>query len=158
MGIRRLLLNLGVPVKSLTNQIDGLSVLVVDDNRDAADTLGSLLEIWGYHVRVVYDGLNALAAVAVSPPDFLFLDLGMPSMDGYAIARCIRHEFGLSEIRIIALTAYSDDDHVRRVWNGGFNGYLTKPADPVQIKRILEGKIEWKAPPRSPLIKSCSSG
>jgi CheY-like chemotaxis protein len=142
-----------------TNRKPGLSVLVVDDNRDAADTLGALLKIWGYDVRVVYNGLTALAAVAVAPPNYLFLDLGMPSMDGYAIARCIRHEFGISDIRIIALSAYSDEDHVRRVWNGGFDGYLTKPADPLLIKRILEGHADLKAPQRSAApVRSCSIG
>jgi AmiR/NasT family two-component response regulator len=57
------------------------------------------------------------------------------------------------------LTAYSDEDHVQRVWNEGFDGYLTKPADPIQIKRILEGKVELKAPLRfSGLMRSCSVG
>jgi len=138
-------------VKSLTGESHGLNVLVVDDNRDAADTLGFLLQVWGHRVRVVYDGPSALGAVIASVPDFLFLDIGMPSMDGYAIAHRIKSEMGLSDIRIIALTAYSDDEHLRRVWEEGFDGYINKPADPMQIKNILDLYANVEIPSYDPI-------
>jgi CheY-like chemotaxis protein len=141
-----------VQVKPLTIESHGLDVLVVDDNRDAADTLGLLLQIWGHRVRVAYDGPSALSAVLASPPEFVFLDIGMPSMDGYAIAHRIKTDLHLSAIRIIALTAYSDDEHLKRVWEEGFDGYMNKPADPLQIKRILELNSHAAVSMRGPIV------
>jgi CheY-like chemotaxis protein len=112
-----------------------LRVLVADDNRDAADTLAVLLGAWGYAVAVAYDGEAALRAARDHRPDCALLDLNMPRLDGYAAARLIRGE--LAETRLIAVSAYSDEAHVRRVYEAGFDEYITKPADPVEIGRML---------------------
>ena len=92
-----------------------LRVLVVDDNRDAADTLTVLAGLWGYEARAAYDGPAALAAAQSFGPDCMFLDIGLPGMDGYELAYRLRQEATLRTARLVALTAYSGDDHQRRV-------------------------------------------
>jgi two-component system OmpR family response regulator len=129
---------------SRTFEANRLRVLVADDNRDAADTLGVLLRMWGYQVRVAYDGAQALQVLDEYRPDCLFLDIGMPLVDGYAVARRVRQQPELRGVKLVALTAYSDEEHLRRVWEAGFNNYLPKPADPSEVKRMLEMLAEVK--------------
>jgi CheY-like chemotaxis protein len=114
-----------------------LKALVVDDNRDAADTLATLAGFWGHEVRVVYDGPSALNLARSFKPDCLFLDIGMPEMDGYEVARRIRQETDLRGSKLIALTAYSGDTHRRRMTEAGFDYHLTKPADLGELERLL---------------------
>jgi two-component system, OmpR family, response regulator len=114
-----------------------LRVLVVDDNRDAADTLAALAGIWGHDARAAYDGPAALATAQSFAPDCLFLDIGMPQMDGYAVARQVRQTPALRAVKLVALTAYSGVDHKRRVREAGFDYHLTKPADPGELERLF---------------------
>jgi CheY-like chemotaxis protein len=118
-----------------------LRILIVDDNRDSADTLAELLRLWGHSVSVAYDGPAGLKAATREPPDCLILDIAMPGMDGYALARLIRQQLGLAKAKLMAVTAYSDPDNVRRVDEAGFDYRLTKPAEPAELARIL-GMIE----------------
>src|SRR5262245_26277347 len=104
-----------------------LRVLVVDDNRDAADSLGLLLRLWGYDCRVADDGAAGLEMARAYRPDCLVLDLGMPRLDGYGLAEQLRHEPGLERTKLVALTAYSDEDRVRRAREVGFDFHLVKP-------------------------------
>jgi len=115
-----------------------LHVLVVDDNKDAANSLCMLLRIWGYDCLAAYDGLEGLEAARMYQPDCLILDIAMPHMDGYTLAQQVRQQPGLQQAKLVALTAYSDDWHTRRVWDAGFDFYLVKPADPFELERILE--------------------
>jgi DNA-binding response OmpR family regulator len=112
-------------------------VLVVDDNRDAADSLCILLTMWGFNARAAYDGAAGLEAVRAEPPDCLVLDINMPGLDGFALARAVRGQPGLERVKLIALTANSDEEHARRVREAGFDHYLVKPAPPGEIERIL---------------------
>jgi len=112
-------------------------VLVVDDNHDAADSLCALLVVWGYDYRVAYDGPTGLALAQSYQPDCLLLDIGLPGMDGYTLARRIREQPGLEGAKLVALTAYSDEAHTRRAQEAGFDYRLTKPADPSEIERLL---------------------
>jgi CheY-like chemotaxis protein len=82
-----------------------LRVLVVDDNRDAADSLALLLRLWGYDSRVSYDGVHALQRAHDFHPDCLLLDINMPGMDGYTVARRLRQEPELGSVKLVALTA-----------------------------------------------------
>jgi CheY-like chemotaxis protein len=129
-------------VQQLTQRV--LHVLVVDDNRDAADSLCMLLRLWGYECRTAYDGAAGLQAACEYRPDCLLLDIAMPGMDGYTLARRVRTQPGLDHARLVALTAFSDETHVRRSQEAGFDFRLVKPTDPLEIKRLLEkvGKLD----------------
>ncbi|KGQ18113.1 Two-component hybrid sensor and regulator [Lysobacter dokdonensis DS-58] len=102
------------------------SVLVVDDNRDAADTMAALLDGLGYRARTAYDAASALDAVRASRPDFAFLDIGLPDMDGRALAKAIRSEFG-DAIALVALTGYGQEQDREKTLAAGFREHLTKP-------------------------------
>jgi CheY-like chemotaxis protein len=117
---------------------DRLRVLIVDDNRDLADSLGVLMRLWGYEVSVAYDGVEGLQAAREQAPDCVLLDLSMPGMDGYALARVLRCEPGLKKTRLIAHTAYSGEEQVRQMDESGFDFRLTKPASPAQLEELLK--------------------
>jgi CheY-like chemotaxis protein len=112
-------------------------VLVVDDNQDAADTFSWILERWGYDVRVAYDGVNGLETAIRHRPHCLFMDIGMPRMTGYELARQVRSQPGLDRAKLIALTAYSDENHLRLAEEAGFDYHLVKPADLADVERLL---------------------
>ena len=115
-----------------------LHVLVVDDNRDAADSLCMLLRHWGYDCRAAYDGAAGLQAACDYRPDFLLLDIAMPGLDGYTLARTVRSQPGLVRAKLVALTAYSDEAYVRRSQEAGFDLHLVKPTDPLDMKRLMD--------------------
>ena len=117
---------------------DPLNVLVVDDNQDAADTLESLLKLWGYRVRIAYGGARALQIVAEAYPDCILLDINMPEMDGYAMARKIRERRTMKDIKLVALTAYSDEAHLRKIRESGFDCYLNKLCALTDLQQMLE--------------------
>ena len=129
---------------SLENQGTGLQltgralhVLVVDDNRDAADSLCMLLRLWGYDCRVAYDGAAGLQAACDYRPDCLLIDIAMPGLDGYTLARRVRTQPGLDRAKLVALTAFSDETHVRRSQEAGFHFHLVKPTEPLEIERLM---------------------
>ena len=115
-----------------------LHVLVVDDNKDAADSLCMLLRLWGYDCRVAYDGAAGLRAARDYQPDCLLLDIAMPGLDGYTLARTVRAQPGLKRAKLIAMTAYSDETHIRHSREAGFDLHLVKPTDPFEIKRLMD--------------------
>ena len=103
-------------------------ILIVDDNRDAADTLALLLTFEGHIVDVIYHSTDALDRVAQLHPDIVLLDIGMPVMDGYAVARAIRAQHG-NALRLIALTGYGMPEDRKRTAEAGFDAHLVKPVD-----------------------------
>lgn len=113
-------------------------VLVVDDNVDAAETLGELLEVWGHEVRVVYDGIAAVEAVDDEAPDVVLLDIGLPGRDGYSVARQLRGEAGLPHLLLIAITGYGQETDRQLSVEAGFDHHFTKPVDLEQLQRILD--------------------
>jgi PAS domain S-box-containing protein len=115
----------------------GQRILVVDDNRDAADTLGLLLEADGAEVRVVYDGRAALAMAESFTPSSVMLDIGMPGMDGYEVARRLRQDERFANMRIVALTGWGQDSDRRQTRNRGFTHHLTKPVSLEDLYKIL---------------------
>jgi CheY-like chemotaxis protein len=115
----------------------GWRILVVDDNRDAADSLGMFLKVLGAEVRTSYDGGAALAALDVFQPTVLMLDLGMPVMDGYEVARRVREHPRGSEILLIAMTGWGQEEDRRRTAEAGFNHHLVKPVDPLVLQDLL---------------------
>jgi CheY-like chemotaxis protein len=117
--------------------LHGQRILVVDDNRDAADTLALLLEADGADIRVVYDGRAALSVADVFLPTSVLLDIGMPGMDGYEVARRLRQDERFAAIRIIALTGWGQDTDRRQTRNRGFTHHLTKPVGLEELHAVL---------------------
>jgi len=113
-------------------------VLVVDDSRDNADSTAVLLSALGAAVCVAYDGAAALAAAAAERPDTVLLDLGMPGLDGYEVARRLRAQFPGPQLQLVALTGWGDADDRRRVLAAGFDQHLIKPASIESLKAILD--------------------
>jgi signal transduction histidine kinase/ActR/RegA family two-component response regulator len=115
-----------------------LRILVADDNADAATSLGQLLSGRGHEVRVVHDGAEALAAARTLQPDVAFLDIGMPKVHGYEVARRLREETATRRTLLVALTGWGRDDDRQRAKEAGFDRHLVKPPEPAEIDRILE--------------------
>jgi PAS domain S-box-containing protein len=113
-------------------------LLVVDDNRDFANTLGALLETMGHDVRIAYDGTDALSKADAHLPEVVFLDIGLPGKNGYDVARALRSSPDLAGATLVALTGYGQAEDRRRVREAGFDYHLVKPAEPAEIMRILE--------------------
>ncbi len=112
-------------------------VLIVDNNRDAADSLATLLRLSGNHVDTVYDGLEALKALPVCQPDVVLIDIGLPTLNGYEVARRIRALEGSPRKRLIALTGWGQEEDRRRSREAGFDEHLTKPVEFAVLQRIL---------------------
>src|SRR5579883_1578447 len=114
-----------------------LRILVVDDNRDAADSLVLLLQLHGHIAEAVYDGPSGLDAARQNPPDLLFLDIGLPGMNGYAVARALRTTPEAAATRIVALSGYAQEEDQKRSRAAGFDDHLAKPLDPAILARYL---------------------
>ncbi len=112
-------------------------VLVVDDNTDAAESLAMLLEVRGNEVRVAYDGLEALDKEGEFKPQVVLLDIGMPKMSGYEVARRIRAARGDS-VMIVAITGWGQEDDRRRAREAGFDHHFTKPVDYEKLIELIE--------------------
>ncbi|MFN3653269.1 MAG: ATP-binding protein [Armatimonadota bacterium] len=128
-----------MPLETLHRPKSPLRVLVVDDNRDAAVTMGDLLELWDHEVSLAFDGLTALERARELAPDVVLLDIGLPGMDGYEVARRLRSE-GYSEMLLIALTGYGQEEDRRRALEVGFDQHMTKPVDPDALKSALRSR------------------
>ncbi len=117
-------------------------ILVVDDNVDAAESLAMLLELGGHRVRVAHDGLSALAVAEAEPPDVAFLDIGMPGMDGYELARRFRAHSGLRDVMLVALTGWGQEDDRRRTKEAGFDLHEVKPVAYETLLALLRAAPE----------------
>jgi CheY-like chemotaxis protein/two-component sensor histidine kinase len=115
----------------------GRRILVVDDNRDAAETLGALLEALGATVSVVHNGRSALDSLDQFGPDTMLLDLGMPEMDGYEVARHVRATPNHAHTLLIALTGWGQDQDHRQSQAAGFDHHLVKPPDMDLLRELL---------------------
>jgi CheY-like chemotaxis protein len=115
---------------------------VVDDNRDAADSLAAVLKMLGAEVRVTHDGQAALDALDGFRPAAVFLDLGMPGMDGYQTARQMRLRKDGSALKIIALTGWGQSSDRRQTEAAGFNQHLVKPADVTTLQAVLASLVQ----------------
>ncbi|MCC8364370.1 response regulator [Lysobacter sp. A6] len=125
------------PVAPMRAQPKGAHrILVLDDNRDAADTLAMMLELLGHEVRRLYDPHEALVEVQSFDPDLVFLDIGMPSLSGYELAQRLRQQPGGSRRVLVAVTGWGQPDDRRRTAEAGFDHHLVKPPD-LDVVRLI---------------------
>jgi CheY-like chemotaxis protein len=114
-----------------------LRILIVDDLPDAAKSLAMLLNLDGHEVKIAPPGQAALEMAEVEEPDVVLLDLGLPGMDGYEVAKRLRQRVGKLPL-IIAVTGYGDEEHRRRCAEAGIPLHLLKPVDPELLLRLLQ--------------------
>ena len=115
----------------------GLRILVVDDNRDAAESLAEILKLEGHDTRLAYDGLAAVTAAAQWQPDVVLLDIGLPTIDGYETARRLRAQNGAKPLRIIALTGWGQTEARERTAQAGFDAHVVKPVVLDELSQLL---------------------
>jgi CheY-like chemotaxis protein len=125
------------PVATQGAGLHGITTLVVDDNRDAGDSLGEVLTLLGADVRVARDGREALAAFETFQPRVVLLDIGMPDMNGYEVARAIRTRYPGAPTTLVALTGWGQEDDRRRAREAGFDHHLVKPAELDALQALL---------------------
>jgi CheY-like chemotaxis protein len=114
-----------------------LRVLVVDDVRDQADTLSLLLQLWGYETLVAYDGPRAIERSQQHLPDVVLLDIVLPGLDGYQVARRLRQLPGMADALLVAITGYHTPADRERCRAAGIDRHFLKPMDPRELQQLL---------------------
>lgn len=114
-------------------------ILIIEDNRDQAQSLGLLLEMRGYEVRVAYNGLEGVKVAKEWHPDTVLCDIGLPALDGYGVAAEVRRDPATAHAYLVAITGYGMDKDRERARRVGFDRYFTKPADPAVLLQMLAG-------------------
>lgn len=117
-------------------------VLVVDDNENSAQTIGWLLEMQGCDVRLAFTGADAIAMVSKYNPDYVFLDISIPDMNGYEICHLMKTLPGMEKTIFVAQTGWSDKEFIERSRLAGFDHHLVKPIEPASLKDILQKRPE----------------
>jgi len=130
------------PERSSTSST--LRVLMVDDSDDGATSLALLLQVWGHTTRIAHDGPQAIEAAREFRPDLVFLDIGLPVMDGYEVCRRLRDNPDLSRTIFVALTGWGGEEDKKRAQDAGFAFHLVKPVDPDQIEDVLKKTVEGR--------------
>ncbi|RZA17496.1 MAG: response regulator, partial [Lysobacteraceae bacterium] len=123
----------------------GSRALVLDDNRDAADTLALALQVFGLQVHTLYDPLQAVDAVAAFDPDLVFMDIGMPGLNGYELARTLRASQAQRPRVMVAVTGWGQPEDHRRTADAGFDHHLVKPPDLEVLQAICAAVVPWSA-------------
>ena len=113
-------------------------LLVVDDNRDAAESMSMLLEMWGHDVAYAYDGPSALETAEQWQPQAVFLDIGLPGMDGYEVAEKLRKLPHAKDAVLIAITGYGQEDDLLRSQRAGIDHHLIKPVAPDALRSLID--------------------
>lgn len=130
-----------VPQKAVHTAPGSSRVIVADDNVDAAESLAMLLQIEGHEVQVAHDGLSALSIARAFRPHVAILDIGMPQLDGYAVARALRKEPWGADAMVIALTGRGHEEDKRQAASAGFDVHLTKPVDPGRVASLIASVV-----------------
>ncbi|MGZ3336454.1 MAG: hybrid sensor histidine kinase/response regulator, partial [Isosphaeraceae bacterium] len=130
------------PERSSTSST--LRVLMVDDSDDGATSLALLLQVWGHTTRISHDGPQAIEAAREFRPDLVFLDIGLPVMDGYEVCRRLRDNPDLSRTIFVALTGRGGEEDKKRAQDVGFAFHLVKPVNPDQIEDVLKKTVEGR--------------
>lgn len=114
-----------------------LRVLVIEDNEDACETLAAMLRLWGHRVECAGDGLHGVARALTDRPDVMLVDIGLPKLDGYEVARRTRAELGAATPALIAMTGYGQPEDRRRALEAGFDAHMVKPVNATELQRRL---------------------
>jgi CheY-like chemotaxis protein len=125
-------------------------VLIVDDNVDSAVSLAMLLQLHRHEVNVAYDGREALEAVRRHQPEIVFIDIGLPGMDGYEVTRRLHEEQGREKLILVALTGYGQEEARRKSQEAGFDAHMVKPVDLGELQTFLtRGGPRQHRPPQA---------
>ena len=122
-----------------------LRVVLVEDQDDVRTAMQALLEGWGHSVESAPDGTRGVERIIAVHPDVALIDIAMPGLDGYAVARKVRAELGAAAPRLIALTGFGRDEDRERARRAGFDSHLTKPAVPRELRRVLRSDTDAHA-------------
>jgi two-component system CheB/CheR fusion protein len=114
-----------------------LRILVVEDLHDSANSMAILLKLWGYQSAIAYDGEFACELATTFRPDVVLLDIGLPGMDGYEVARQLRQLPGMATALLVAITGYGREADVQRGKEAGIYSHFLKPVDPDRLKQLL---------------------
>lgn len=117
--------------------IASLKILVVDDNRDSADSLGMLLDLMGFTIAIAYDGETAITTAMGFEPDYVLLDIGLPGISGHEVARAFRADPVLKTAKLIAVTGWGQDHDKEATKEAGFDFHLVKPIDVDDLTKLL---------------------
>ena len=128
---------LKIPFVSQPRNRARLHILIIEDNSDAAEMLAVLLRMYGYDVGIAANAMTALGMVHTETPDVVLLDLGLPGMDGYELARRLSNYRPGKTPLLIAVTGYGREEDVRRSAEAGIDLHMLKPVDPVQLQTVL---------------------
>ena len=126
-----------IPLASSEPPAQPVRVMVVDDNRDAGESLGMLLELFGHEVVVVHSGARAIQTIGTFHPDVVLLDIGLPDMNGYQVAQRLRQQAGGDGLTIVAVTGYGQQEDRQRAAAAGFNHHFAKPVDTNALQELL---------------------
>ncbi len=125
------------PTRSAERPAHAGRVLVVDDNVDSAEILAKLLRMSGHDVRTAYTGPTALEAAVAHLPDVVLLDIGLPGLNGYEVARRLRQDPQLKDVRLVAMTGYGQESDLQLAREAGFDRHLVKPVDFLKVQELL---------------------
>ncbi|MFZ0500719.1 MAG: response regulator [Steroidobacteraceae bacterium] len=114
-------------------------MLIIDDNADAANSLAALLDLRGHETQVAYSAREALDRIEAFEPEVVLIDIGLPEVDGYELARRLRATPSLAGMRLVAVTGYGQTDDRQRALAAGFDDHLVKPADLAALDRTMAG-------------------
>jgi PAS domain S-box-containing protein len=142
------------PIDAIERPANCGRILVVDDNVDSAETLAELLRRSGHDVTTAYTGPAALEAAAAHLPAIILLDIGLPGLNGYEVARRIRQYSELQTVQLVAMTGYGQESDLRLTREAGFNGHLVKPVDFLTVKELLTTLLATTDDPRGRLKPS----
>ena len=135
--------NESTPSKAAEQSAVASRILIIDDNVDSADSLAMMLRMSDHDVQTVYSGQSALAAAIEYEPSIVLLDIGLPEVDGYEIARQLRQRPEFKAVWLIAITGYGQDADLQRSRDAGFDHHLVKPVDPQKLEELL-GRLTKK--------------
>jgi CheY-like chemotaxis protein len=131
-----------LPIETETQSTHTSRVLVVDDNMDAADMLVMMLQMFGHQVQAAYTGETALERAVEYQPDVVLLDIGLPDMDGYEVARLLRQQPQTKDVWLLAMTGYGQNSDRQRSEEAGFDHHLVKPVEPQKLRDLLAALAE----------------
>lgn len=117
----------------------GKRIVLVEDNDDARELLRELLELWGHQVTAVREGVAGAANIIAARPDVALVDVGLPDIDGFQVARRVRAALGPASVVLVAVSGYGSDDVKRKAAASGFHTHLTKPPELKALAALLEG-------------------